>query len=262
MTYRPAFQKEGPASPCVFHGQDLKWKNCTCLSFAMGIDKSTHGRVKMSGCDVRVATNDWAGGTTIEQCAAVAGANGVHVEVRTGTNVVSPYYLGVQVQSGRGFSIAGNTQPLGKGNVNHNVWGNEVTGGTLGHPANVYVFDPWSAGPAWWSWSKLISFARALHPWGEQDPRTLANMGINGVYTGIFPDTEGSLWGSDVPKDIQAIDPDGRLVADVFRKLRLGYGTVINMVDLDAAFKQLHHNYGAVINPVDVQWLINWGNTH
>ena len=184
---RPKFLIEGPAAACIVHGQKLGWKNCTCLSFAMGIDKSTLGRIRLTGCDVREQTNDWAGGTTIEQCAVVAEAHGVHVEIHTGANVAIPYYAGVQLQAGRGFSLAGNCTALGKGNVNHNVWVNEASGGTMGNPANVLVYDPWSTGPAWWTWAKAKAFAAALHPWGESDPRLL---GPGKFYCGIFPDTE------------------------------------------------------------------------
>jgi hypothetical protein len=184
------FQIEGPATACIIHGQLLGWDNCTCLSFAMGMDKSSINQVKLTGCDVREQTNDWAGGTTIEQNAAVAEAHGIHVEIHTGANVASPNYLARSLQAGRGVSLAGNTSVLGKGNVNHNVWVNNTWGGVLGTPAFAAVWDPWSSGPAGWAWSKVISFARALHPWGESDPRTLASMGINGVYCGIFPDTE------------------------------------------------------------------------
>jgi hypothetical protein len=264
MTYRPVFQKEGPASACVLDGQQLGWKICTSLSFAMGIDKSTRGKVRITGCMVRdeILPRDVTGGTTIEQNAAVADLHGVHVGVHTGSGVASPYLVGLSLQSGHGVSIAGNTLPLGKGNVNHNVWVNECVGGTPGRPTQAYVYDPWSAGPQWWSWSKLFNFARALRPWGEGDPRTLANMGISGVYCGIFPDTEGGIWGADVPTNIRAVDPDGRLVGAAVTKAGHNYGSRVDMADLQAAMHKIGHNYGSTVDPSDVTWLLQWAATH
>ena len=225
---RPRFLVEGPASACVISGQYLGWKNCTCLSCAMGLFKSTLGATNISGCEVRRETGDIVGGTTIEQNAAVALAHGVKVEVHTGPNVASPFYLGVQIQAGRGAQVAGNTEPLGKGNVNHNVWANETSGGSMGYPASVLVYDPWSSGPAWWSWGKLITFGRALHPWGEADARTLASLGINGVYAGIYPDTEphfhshyGGKQTSPFPDDVFG----KKGTTDAQRTVRTGPGT-------------------------------------
>jgi hypothetical protein len=184
---QPVFLIEGPASACVINGQALGWKNCTPLSFAMGMYKSTLGRVTMSGCAVRRETGDVIGGTTIEQCAKVAVAHGVSVEIHTGSRVCSPSYAATQLQAGRGFSLAGNTSAIGKGNVNHNIWINQARGGGIGVPAEAYVYDPWSKGPAWWAWSKVLAFAAALRPWGVTDPRLL---GPGKFYCGIFPDTE------------------------------------------------------------------------
>ncbi len=184
------FQKEGPASPCVLNGANLTWKNCTVLSCAMGMSKSSIGRVEMSGCQVRAATNDHEGGTTIPQVEAICSAHGIATEAHTGSNVASLYYLAYQCSLGRGFILQGNTQPDGRGNVNHAVWVNQAIGGTPGNPTSFDVWDPWSNGPASWSYSKTKAFMLALRPWGESDSRTLKNMGINGGYALVFPDTE------------------------------------------------------------------------
>jgi hypothetical protein len=183
----PTFLIEGPASACIINGHYLGWKNCTTLSFAMGIDKSTLGKVRLSGCQVRDETGDTIGGTTIEQCAKVALNHGVRVEVHTGPNVCTPAYAATQLQAGRGFSLSGNTSAIGKTNTNHNIWINHCSGGTLGHPAYAAVYDPWSKGVSTWTWAKVLAFAAALRPWGEADSRTL---GPGKFYSGIFPDTE------------------------------------------------------------------------
>ena len=259
MTYRPVFQKEGPAGACVLDGQQLGWKICGGLSTAMGIDKSTRGKVRLTGCMVRdeVTPRDVSGGTTIEQDAHVAALHGVAVEVHTGPRVASMYLVGLSLQSGRGIMLAGNTAPLGKGNVNHRVWANECAGGTPGRPTQALVYDPWSAGPAWWSWSQLYNFARALHPYGEADPRTLKSMGVTGVYCGIFPDTEGGIWGPDVKASIRVLDPDGRIVGRAVNNAGHNYGSLIDTADLAAALKKVGHNYGSVVDAADVQWLID-----
>ncbi len=264
MTYRPKFQREGPAGACVLDGQQLGWKICTSLSFAMGIERATRGAVLLTGCMVRdeILPRDVTGGTTIEQNARVADLHGVHVGTHTGSGVASPRLVGLSLQSGRGVSLAGNTLPTGRGNVNHNIWLNECVGGQVGIPAQVYVYDPWSAGPKWWSWSQVFAFARALHPYGEGDPRTLQNMGISGVYCGIFPDTEGSIWGADVPANIRVIDPDGRVVGAAVNKAGHNYGSRIDMADLQAALHKIGHNYGSTVDPADVQVLLKWAATH
>jgi hypothetical protein len=186
----PAFQKEGPAGACVLDGQLLGWKACTCLSTAMGIDKSTINRTVISGCQVRSETGDVIGGTTLEQMYAVAANHGVPTEIHVGANVASLYYLAYQNALGRGFVLQGNTQPDGRGNVNHAVWVNDCYGGPPGNPVGFHVYDPWSNGMAGWSYAKLKAFMLALHPWGESDPRTLKSMGVNGGYALVFPDTE------------------------------------------------------------------------
>lgn len=225
--FRPTFQVEGPATACVLHGQLLGWANCTCLSTAMGIDRATLGDIRLSGCQVRDETGDYVGGTTIEQNAAVAATHGVKVDIHTGPNVGSPYLLAVSLQAGRGASVAGNTQPDGRGNVNHNVWVNEALGGTLGHPASVLVYDPWSTGPTWWTWAKLLAFGAALHPWGEADPRTLKSLGISGLYCGIYPDTEPhffSKFGGVATNPYPDVTTGKAGTTDAQRRLRGGPG--------------------------------------
>lgn len=207
---RPHWQPQGPANRCVIAGHQLGWLNCTPTSTAMGIEKSKLGANRPSGCNVRAAITpvDLSGGTTMPQCAEAAGDFGVPVIVRVGANVATPSWLATQLQAGRGAVLQGNTGVLvGSGHrstgsgVNHAVWLNETRGGTLGHPNEGLVYDPaadgrtasWGKavqGPQWWPWNLCIAFGRALHPFGEGDPRTLRSMDILGVYAGVFPDTE------------------------------------------------------------------------
>jgi len=191
----PKFLEEGPPHPCVINGHDLKWTQCTVLSTCMLIDRSTLGKTRPDPCNFRRQTGDSSGGTTLLQNRTVA-ENVYHVpmEPHTGGNVCTPYYLGYQLFLGRGVVIQGNTSAIGKGNVNHAVLGNSGQGyqkvGTteqISSPAGLWVFDPWSKGLAWWPWDKVKAFMAALHPWGENDPRTL---GPGKAYAMFGPDTE------------------------------------------------------------------------
>lgn len=252
--YQPRFLIEGPATACVLHGVPLGWANCTCLSFAMGIDAATLGKIRISGCQVRDETGDYVGGTTIPQNAAVALAHGVTVEQHVGPNVCTPVYAATKLQSGRGIALSGNTIAIGKGNVNHNIWVNSASGGVLGKPQYGDVFDPWSQGPALWSWTKINAFAAALRPWGEGDSRTL---GAGKFYSAIFPlpTRPASLWGADVPANLQAVDPEGDDVAFAIRnRLGLDFRSLINMTDLWAAFRKANIPGvpKSVIDPGDV----------
>lgn len=89
-----------------------------------------------------------------------------------------------------------------------------------------------------------------------QAVNALVEQGQNGGATSPITPTPNppstipaTLWGSDVPAAIQAVDPTGARTAKLFPK---GYGTVINMTDLQSAFTKNKLGYGTVINPTDV----------
>lgn len=201
---RPTMQHQGPATSCVIHGRALGWLSCTSYAFAMGTDQGSAGRVKLTGCDFRDATNDTAGGTTMAQNAPLAESRGVAVELHAGSNVAAPYYVAVQCRAGRGFVLQGNTGPLlstshraTAGSVNHAIFVSAVRGGRLGEPAEALVYDPAAdgrkrayhvdSGPSWWPWSLVLAFAAALRPWGDGDSRKL---GPGKFYCALFPDQE------------------------------------------------------------------------
>jgi len=184
----PVFLREGTLySPCYLQNEDLSWKNCTCLACAMGMDCVTHGRIRISGCSVRNQTHDFEGGTSLPQNKDVAALYGIPMEVHTGSAVCSPFYAFYQNQDGRPVIIQGNTQPDGRGNVNHAILLLRSQGGEPGSPTEHTILDPWSTGPAQWSTGKLKAFMAALRPYGQDDPRTL---GPGKVYCGIFPDAD------------------------------------------------------------------------
>lgn len=228
---RPRFQPQGPASNCVIDGKALGWLSCSAYGMAMGIDRSTLGAKRPSGCEVRRRTGDTVGGLTLPQVAAVAAQYGVTVELHVGSNVCSPAYAARKCRAGRGFGLQGNTGPLVRtrfkstgGAVNHFVWVNEVRGGTADVPSEALVYDPAGDGrrsdidqaPSWWPWGLVLDFAAALHPWGEDDHRVL---GRGKFYAGILPDTEphvhlhyGGKRTSPFPDRTTAYAPSGRRV--------------------------------------------------
>ena len=72
----------------------------------------------------------------------------------------------------------------------------------------------------------------------------------------INPATVGKIWGSDVPASWIAVDPGGTRIAALFKKLNLGYGTVVNPKDIQAAFNVSKTSYGSVLEPKDIQALL------
>ncbi len=274
MTYRPHIAFEGPATACVIDGHVLGWTNCTPASFAMAIERSTLGRVRLTACSVRDKTGDVSGGTTLDQNAYVSQQlYGIPTDVHNGNNVAQPAWTARQLQAGRPLVVQGNAGVLvgtkhrsTRGRVNHAVYVNEAVGGTLGVPEWAFVYDPaadgrvagWGTaarGPQWWPWSLVLKFAAELQPWGDDDPRKL---GAGKLYVAVFPDTDGPIWGRDVPTNIRALDPDGRVVGDAVHKAGHNYGSLVDMADIGRALDRIGHDYGAVIDPTDVQWLINW----
>src|SRR5262245_51821116 len=204
MTHR------GPYPPMIFQPQNPDksgcaegWRCCTPFGMAMAASQGSRWSWNPTGCQVFHSTNDQAGGIQLRQCVPIMTAHGIHVDVYTGD--ITTYALAVNLQSGRGANVQGNTKPLlstshrsTAGPLNHNVHVSEVRGGTLGHPKEALVYDPaadgrhagWGVsarGPEWWPWSLVLAFAAALRPWGDGDPRTL---GPGRAYAALFPDTE------------------------------------------------------------------------
>lgn len=62
-------------------------------------------------------------------------------------------------------------------------------------------------------------------------------------------------WGSDVPANLKATDPNTTRTIRAMAKVHRGYGTVVNMVDLKHAFADYHLGFGSVINPSDMSAL-------
>lgn len=133
----PRYQAQNPAiNPCTIAGRELGWLSCTSYAFAMATDQGSAGRVKLTGCDFRDATNDTVGGTTIPQNVPLAESRGVRVEVHVGSGVCNPTYAAIQCKAGRGFVLQGNSGAMvgtkwqsTAGAVNHAVFVSAVRGG-------------------------------------------------------------------------------------------------------------------------------------
>lgn len=63
MTTRPTFQPQNPA----ISGCRLGWQSCTCFAGAMAASYDLQKAKVVTGCSVRVATNDTVGGTNLAQ---------------------------------------------------------------------------------------------------------------------------------------------------------------------------------------------------
>lgn len=71
-----------------------------------------------------------------------------------------------------------------------------------------------------------------------------------------------TLWAANVSSAIRSVDPSGAKVAAAIKKTGTGYGTVIDISDLQNAMRRAGHNYGSVVDPSDVVWLLTWAAKH
>ena len=147
-------------------------------------------------------TGDTEGGLKLRQVADVALEHyDVRVAVRTGWNTIAPEKAAHLARSGRGFVLQGNTEALigtksqsTLGPTNHAVWVNEVKGGTDDKPDKALVYDPaadgrvrngitFADGPRWWPWERVLAFAAALRPNGDDGKK----LGPGKFYAGFVP---------------------------------------------------------------------------
>src|SRR6187551_2986686 len=110
---RPNYQGEGPATSCIINGIALGWTNCTPASFAMAVEATSNLQKRATPCEIRRATGDTSGGTTLRQCAdAVNKLYGITVSTYTGANVLSPQRVARNARAGRRQVVQGNTSAL------------------------------------------------------------------------------------------------------------------------------------------------------
>lgn len=199
---RPDFISQDPnhGGSCIHNGKQFGWSNCTPTSTAMLVRQATLGKQTPSGCDIRIVTGDWSGGTMLSQCAQAAKSEyGVTMKVYVGSNVIRTSDLHDRISAGSGAVVQGNAiamvntpQQSTAGAVNHAVYVNEISGSRalVYDPARsnrISSFGKVTAGPQWWEWELLLEFMASLRPWGDNDPRKL---GRGHAYAGIGPDME------------------------------------------------------------------------
>ena len=249
---RPIVQHQGPANHCVINGRQLGWLSCSAYSMAMGIDRSTLGAKRPTGCQVRSHTGDTSGGLTLTQVAASAAVYGVHVDLYQGNGACSPVFAARQCRAGRGFCLQGSTGVLVHtkfrstgGPVDHTIWVNEVKGGTLDAPQYALVYDPAADGtnghassPGWWPWSLVKSFAANLHPWNDR-----RILGPGRFYAAFLPDTEAHAhlkWAAvhtkPFPDHMLINPPAGKRINVRSRPDRINAADVVTTLPLNAPF--------------------------
>lgn len=226
-----------PHKAVQLDGHPLGGLSCTCGAMAMGIARASLGKHKPTCGRIRDLTGDRTGGTTLPQVAAVAERSyDVHVDLRVGSNVISPASAMLRTMDGQGFVAQGSAAAL-KGTPvsasetftgNHAVWVNEGRGWRLvqglWQPDEVLVYDPLADGrrdgiddmPSWWDYDQFLDFCRLLKPWGDSDPRRL---GPGRIYAGFVRDTEphahyksGGSKTTPFPDRTRAKSVDGRRV--------------------------------------------------
>ena len=201
-------QPQRPHKCRQLDGHPLGGLNCTCGSAAMSIARATLGRSKPTAGRIRDLTGDKVGGTTLPQVASVARRYySVELDVRTGSNVISPATGSLRLRAGRGFigqgsAVATKGTPYQSSETfrgNHAVWVNEGRGwretNGLWRPDEVLVYDPLADGrrssidemSSWWDYDLLLEFMAKLQPWGEADGRRL---GPGKWYAAFTIDTE------------------------------------------------------------------------
>ena len=225
----------------------------------MGIDKSTLGKRRPTGCMIRTRTQDKSGGTTIQQNANVARVfYGVQVaqHVPGQLGVASPAYIAGRLRLGRAVALAGCAGELVNsrfrstgGHVNHGVCSGRAAAGpraataTCARPRWRYGtrrpmacarLGPRGSGPRWWPWSLVLEFAAGLHPWGLTGGPTLGN---GRMYAGVFPDTEphahlryaGSVRLAALPTDLVVRSPVAGRPINVRKGPSRAYGVTSTM---------------------------------
>lgn len=204
--HRPVYQQQGPDDNCQISGHFLGWDSCTAYSGTMGVDSTTGGKQRPSGCSVRRHTVplDTSGGLTLRQVAdAITNLGGPSMTTYTGANVLTPQRVAQLVRAGHKCVVQGNAAAMlgtafksTNGAVNHAVFINEVRGGTVNEPLEALVYDPAAdgrrsdidQGPSWWPWWLVKRFVAALQPSGSGPV-----LGSGKVYTGAFQDSEPHL---------------------------------------------------------------------
>lgn len=171
-------------------------------------------------------------------------------------------YVGYRFLTGRGISSGGGGAATTTGSTGSNIiQGPQGETGATGPSGSTFgitaqdITDWLNAGASADDIKKIIDDLKPPVPTPKPVPSP--NPGRIGPPSHVPPPiTYGKIWGSDVPAAIKNVDPSGTGIAALFKKLHLGYGTVVNMGDLKAAFNKVKLSYGSVIEAKDLQNLL------
>jgi hypothetical protein len=237
-----------------FDGSTYEGSNCTPASFANGINAVTGGRVKRTAAQIRsmVArreeTNPDNPGWSQEdgQLAMSRLYPPLRYEVRTGrgwNQLVKDH------ESGLYLTVMGDNDQFSGGCAGsfdglHCIGVSPITR-ILDGREQWWVDQPLCPTGKWEYRKDIYDYAAKLY----------LSM-FYGMFLTPVPRSP-TLWGVDVPQNIQAVNPSGWTVGKaVVWATGQGFGTVINMKDLHAAFAAIGLGYGLVIEPKDVQALV------
>lgn len=239
-----------------FDGSLYAGENCTPTSAANGINAVTGGKVRKTGGQVRNLVKRWE-----EVVPATPGwaIEDVDLAMR---RLYPPFPY--EVRSGLGWDTLVKDHKSGlyltvQGDSDQ--FSNSTCSGAFNglHCIGISPITKTQNGEEWWwiddpicpigRWEKrrvIYAYARKLSP----------SMRYGRFNTPVPRTPPAVLWGPDVPAAIRAVNPSGWTVGRaVAWATGHGFGTVINMSDLKAAFKAIGLGYGNVIEPKDVQAL-------
>jgi hypothetical protein len=241
--------------------------DCTAWADRVVIATSTCGAKVPTGRTIRLQSNEpvpdpRSPGLNLFQAEAVAAKYGVNLDVRVGYQSVTWAEYERRRKAGQPAIIQVNYAAIAdsKYDAGRGFRGGHALAETT-HATYDSLADGRAAGVFRWNgtiYTRAViqSAAARLDIGGGAHPRP------GTVWAAFGPDVVPSIWGSDVPADIRAVDIDGYRVAAAIRKTGTDYKTTINMTDLETALRRAHIDYKTSVNPIDVVALLNWAKTH
>lgn len=253
MAYLDGFYLNNP-HVWQFDGSQYAAQNCTPASFANGINAVTGGRVKKTGAQVRQLvrrdeeSNPVNPGWSLEDgdLAMSRMYPPLPFDVKTGqgwNELVADHKSGLYlILQGDNDQFSGGC--AGTFDGLHCIGVSPITRMHNGHE-QWYVDQPLCPTGKFEYRKDIYEYAAKLY----------LRM-FYGAFRTPVP-KQKTLWGPDVPQRLRDANPSGWTVGEAIKRANGGFGTVINMVDLESAFKALGHSYGTVIDPIDLDWLVH-----
>lgn len=235
-----------------YDGSTFANANCCPASLANGADAVTGARIQRSGGEVRALvkrteeSNPVNPGWSLRDADLAMARLGVPFTDRTGKGwlaLVNARAAGLYVVVAGDSEVFGSQTCSGAFDGDHCIGVHPLTSGTRWR-----IDDP-ICRAARWEQSSVI--------------RQYASRFSAGIAFGTF-DTHVPLtvWGPEIGRDIQTVDPLGLRVRSAVRETGHPGGAIVNLGDLTAALDRIGHGYGSVVNPADVRVLLDWAAKH